>query len=46
VRFRDDIKGVNVQMMDDVDGTSAHNVQDKGKGCERMLNQLSAEDEM
>jgi hypothetical protein len=34
VRFRDDAEGANVWMMDDADGTSAHNVQDEGKGCE------------
>jgi hypothetical protein len=46
VRFRVKVEGANVCMMDDVDGTSAHNVQDEGEGCERVLNRLSAEDEM
>jgi hypothetical protein len=46
VRFRDDVEGANVRMMDDADGTSAHNVEDEGEGCERVLNRLSAKDEM
>jgi hypothetical protein len=46
VRFRNDFEGANVWMMDDADGTSAHNVQDEGESCKGVLNQLSAEDEM
>jgi hypothetical protein len=29
-KFRDDVEGVNVRMMDDAKDTSAHNVQDEG----------------
>jgi hypothetical protein len=44
-RFRDDVEGVNVQMKDDVEDTSVHDVQDEGEGCERVL-KLSAKDKM
>jgi hypothetical protein len=44
-RFRDDVEGANVWVKDDVEDTSAHDVQDEGEGCERVL-KLSAKDEM
>jgi hypothetical protein len=46
VRFRDDAEGANVWMMDDADGTSAHNVQDEGEGCESAESIISRRQDM
>jgi hypothetical protein len=36
--FGDNVEGANVQMTDDTDGTSAHDVQDEGESCEGIPN--------
>ena len=45
-RFRDDANDTMFQVVVDVNDMSAHGVQDNGKGYNKGLIQLSAEDEM
>jgi hypothetical protein len=44
--FRDDVECANVRIVDDANDTSAHDVHDEGEGYDKVLNRLSAEDEM
>jgi Flp pilus assembly CpaF family ATPase len=44
--FRDDVEGANVRMVDSANDTSAHDVQDEGKGYDKVLNRLLAEDKI
>jgi hypothetical protein len=41
--FRDNVEGANVQMVDNANDTSAHDMQDEGEGYDEVLNRLSAE---
>ena len=45
-RFRDDVNDTMFQVVVDANNTSAHGVQDDGKGYNEVLIQLSAKDEM
>jgi len=43
---RDDKHETNIRLVCNVNVTSAHGMQDDGKGYNEMLNRLSAKDEM
>jgi len=44
--IRDDKRETNIQLVCNVNVTSAHGMQDNGEGYYKMLNQLSAGDKM
>jgi len=43
---RDNKRETNIQLVCNANVTSAHGMQDDGKGYNKMLNQLSAKDKM